>query len=133
MDVRTKRIREPASREDGMRILVDRRWPRSITREEAKIALWLRNIAPTAELLRWFDHQPNRWSEFRRRYYAELSSSSAVEQLHNAAFKKTVTLLYTSGDPQFNHAVALAAYIAGKRSDFISVRAVSYRTPGILF
>jgi uncharacterized protein YeaO (DUF488 family) len=133
MDVRTKRIYEPANREDGARILVDRLWPRGITREVAEIDLWLRNIAPTTELLRWFDHQPDRWSEFRRRYYAELSSSPAVEQLRKTAFKKTVTLLYTSGDPQCNHAMALAAYIGGKRPDFISVCSVSHRTPGILF
>lgn len=121
MDIRTKRIYEPASREDGARILVDRLWPRGITREVAEIDLWLRNIAPTAELLRWFDHKPERWGEFRRRYFAELSISPAVEQLRKTAFKKRVTLLYASGEPQFNHAVALAAYIGGKRMDSTSV------------
>jgi uncharacterized protein YeaO (DUF488 family) len=132
MDIRTRRIHGPASHEDGARILVERLWPLGITREEAKIVLWLRNIAPTTELLRWFDHQPERWSEFRRRYYTELSSSPSVEKLRKIAFKKTATLLYASGGPQFNHAVALAAYIGGKRSDFTSICAVSRGTPGIL-
>ncbi|MES2294393.1 MAG: DUF488 family protein [Pseudomonadota bacterium] len=133
MYVRVKQIHEPAGPEDGTRILVDRLWPRGITREEAKIVLWLRNIAPTTELLRWFDHKPERWSEFRRSYYAELSSSPSVEQLRKTAFKKTVTLLYASGDPQFNHAAALAAYIGGKRPNFASICAASHGAPGILF
>jgi uncharacterized protein YeaO (DUF488 family) len=133
MDVRTKQVHEPASHEDGIRILVDRLWPHGMTREEAKIVHWLRTIAPTTELLRWFDHQPERWNEFRRRYYAELSSSPAVEQLRKIAFKKTVTLLYTSGDPRCNQAVVLAAYIGAKRPDFISVRAACHGTPRTLF
>src|SRR4051794_35234705 len=93
--VAIKRIYEPAGRSDGARILVDRVWPRGMTKEAAALTLWLKDIAPSAGLRKWFGHDPARWAEFRRRYRAELDANPrAVERLLEHVRKRKVTLLY---------------------------------------
>jgi uncharacterized protein YeaO (DUF488 family) len=109
MSIAIKRIYEPASRSDGMRILVDRMWPRGIKKDGAKIDLWLKEVAPSTALRRWFGHEPERWERFRERYRAELSGNEALAQLRQFATKRRrVTLLYSARDEDRNQAVVLA-------------------------
>ena len=108
MTIAVKRIYEPASRSDGMRILVDRLWPRGIKKDAAKIDLWLKEIGPSTSLRRWFGHKPERWEIFRERYLGELSDNEAVAQLRQLAKKERVTLLYSARDEDRNQAVVLA-------------------------
>lgn len=119
-DIRTKRIYEPAAAADGTRVLVDRVWPRGVTKEEAALDLWLKDVAPTTALRKWFGHKPERWEEFVRRYHHELNADSdAVTQLRHLAARGPLTLLYGARDEEHNNAVALAAYIRekGRRHD----------------
>ena len=109
MTIAIKRIYEPASRNDGLRVLVDRMWPRGLKKDEAKIDLWLKDVAPTTSLRRWFGHAPERWDKFRERYLTELSDNIAVAQLRDLMRKKSrVTLLYSARDTDHNQAVVLA-------------------------
>jgi uncharacterized protein YeaO (DUF488 family) len=111
-DLRIKRAYEPASPDDGARILIDRVWPRGVTRKDANLALWLKAIAPTAALRKWFGHDPARWVEFRRRYRAELDANRpAVEQLGDVVKAGRVTLVYGARDVAHNHALVLAEYL----------------------
>ncbi len=106
--VRLKRVYEPAAPDDGTRILVDRLWPRGLSKADARIDLWLKAIAPSTELRQWFGHDPNRWPEFRRRYQQELAQHTAeLDQLRVLAGQGTVTLLYGARDEQHNDAVVL--------------------------
>lgn len=116
MTVRIKRIYEPADENDGVRVLVDRIWPRGVSRFDAKIALWDKDVAPTTELRRWFGHKPERWEEFQRRYRAELGHSSAVTDLRKLTRNQVVTLLYAAHDKEHNHALVLAAILGRKRA-----------------
>ncbi|BCH25497.1 DUF488 domain-containing protein [Mesorhizobium sp. L-8-3] len=103
-----KRIYEPKSDDDGLRVLVDRLWPRGIRKQDAEIDLWLKDIAPSPELRQWFDHDPVRWSEFNRRYRAELlSKKEALAELREKARGQTVTLVYAAKDVEHNQAVVL--------------------------
>jgi uncharacterized protein YeaO (DUF488 family) len=109
MDVRIKRIYEPAAATDGARILVDRLWPRGFTHEDAHVDEWLRDLAPSTELRRWFAHDPSRFPEFRRRYAAELGAKAdAVAELRSRARKGRLTLVYSARDTEHNDAVVLA-------------------------
>jgi uncharacterized protein YeaO (DUF488 family) len=110
-ELRIKRIYEPASRDDGQRVLVDRVWPRGVTKEAAALDLWLKEIAPSTALRKWFGHDPARWVEFRRRYGAELDANAAVKQLRELMRKGRVTLLYSARDAEHNQAVALMDYL----------------------
>lgn len=106
--LKVKRVYEPRSDGDGFRILVDRLWPRGLAKADASIDLWLKDIAPSAELRRWFGHDPEKWPEFCRRYRDELDRNiEALETLRRATDKGTVTLLYSARDEQHNNAVAL--------------------------
>lgn len=97
---------------DGFRVLVDRLWPRGVAKEGAQIDLWFKEIAPSTELRKWFGHDPERWPEFRRRYFAELDQSpEAVALLVERLRKGTVTLVYGAKDPEHNHARVLADYL----------------------
>ncbi|HWV18716.1 MAG TPA: DUF488 family protein [Rhodocyclaceae bacterium] len=97
---------------DGFRVLVDRLWPRGVAKEGAQINLWLKEIAPSTELRTWFGHDPKRWSEFRRRYFAELDQSpEAVALLAKHVQLGVVTLVYGARDAEHNHALALAEYL----------------------
>ena len=110
--VKIKRIYEPASREDGKRILIDRLWPRGIKKEEAKIDEWMKEIAPTTDLRKWFSHDPAKWPEFRKRYINELKSKSdLVERLRSEATEGTITLLFAAKDPEHANAVVLKEVI----------------------
>lgn len=112
---RIKRVYEPAAADDGTRVLVDRLWPRGLKRDEAKIDLWLKEIAPSTELRRWFGHAPDRWDEFRRRYAEELlAQPHALAQLREVGEHGPVTLLFAARDEQRNNAVVLRELLGGE-------------------
>ena len=116
MPVAIKRIYEPASPNDGVRILVDRMWPRGIKKADAKFDLWLKDVAPTTSLRRWFDHRPERWEQFCKKYSVELSNNTALQELLDLLnTKKRVTLLYSARDAEHNQAVVLAEYLKRAR------------------
>lgn len=114
MPVHIKRVYDPPEEGDGERILVDRLWPRGISREKAALADWMQDVAPSTELRKWFDHRPERWEEFQHRYREELAGNPAVEALRARAAAGPVTLLYGSSNREFNHAAVLADVLAGK-------------------
>lgn len=112
VSIRIKRIYEDASRDDGFRVLVDRLWPRGVSKQRADLDLWLKEIAPSPELRTWWDHDPERMDEFASRYRAELDHNPAVAELQQVSSEHpTVTLLYGARDPQVNHAAVLMAYL----------------------
>jgi uncharacterized protein YeaO (DUF488 family) len=111
-DIQIRRIYEPPRADDGARILVDRLWPRGVSKEEAKLTLWLKDIAPSTELREWFGHDPSRWHEFSRRYRAELKANeAAVAEIAEFLKSGRVTLLYGARDTEHNEAVVLADYL----------------------
>lgn len=117
-DLHIKRIYEPAAKDDGLRILVDRVWPRGISKETAALTVWLKEIAPSNALRKWFGHDPARWEEFRKRYRAELDANpEAVGELRDLMRKGRVTLLYGARETQFNQARALMDYLGGAKPD----------------
>jgi len=110
--IRTKRIYDPPAPDDGTRFLVERLWPRGKKREDVPIAAWLKEVAPSDALRRWFGHDPSRWEEFQQRYFAELDGKpEAWQPILEAARRGTVTLLYSARDTEHNNAVALKAYL----------------------
>jgi uncharacterized protein YeaO (DUF488 family) len=109
--VRVKRIHEDVESADGQRILVDRLWPRGISRDRAELAAWMPEVAPSHELRRWFNHDPERWIEFQARYRTELVGSEHVDELEALIAAGPVTLLYSARDMEHNQAVALAAIL----------------------
>lgn len=110
--IRLKRVYADPADEDGFRILVDQLWPRGLTRERAAVDLWLRDVAPSTELRKWFAHAPAKWDEFVRRYWAELEGKPQVlEVLRERMERGPVTLVYASRDEERNNAVALKAYL----------------------
>lgn len=114
--VQIKRVYDPSSPEDGERILVDRLWPRGLTRAAARIDVWLRDVAPSDRLRRWFHANDSRWGDFRRRYRRELGGRGGIiKALKRKSAKATVTLLYAARDPERNNAVVLKEMIAGSR------------------
>src|SRR5579885_1378541 len=101
-----KRIYEPASASDGYRVLVDRLWPRGMSREKAKIDLWLKEVGPSNELRQWFNHDPAKFKEFSKKYEHELQTNPAFKELQSIVNQHaTVTLLYSAHDPDHNQAV----------------------------
>jgi uncharacterized protein YeaO (DUF488 family) len=118
MDVRLKRAYEPAASSDGYRVLIDRLWPRGVKREEAQLDEWARELAPSAELRRWFGHDPEKFAEFRRRYTDELAAQEQkLRQLRRRARERTLTLVYGARDTEHNDAVVLAEILRkGRRS-----------------
>jgi uncharacterized protein YeaO (DUF488 family) len=125
MSVVVKRVYAPASSSDGVRVLVDRLWPRGLTKADAAVKLWLREIAPSNELRQWFHAKPEGWSMFRKRYLKELASeegSAAVEKLHHLAEgKRRLTLLYASRNEERNNATVLKELLEGMRKPPSSV------------
>lgn len=109
--IKLKRAREAPARGDGKRILVDRLWPRGKSKEALKLDAWLRDIAPSTELRQWFGHDPHKWIEFRKRYFAELKSNPAVATLRELAAQATVTLVFDAADTEHCNAVALREYL----------------------
>ena len=110
--MKIKRIYDAPAKTDGTRVLVDRVWPRGMTKEHAAVDVWLKEIAPSTTLRKWFGHEAERWPEFRSRYRAELNhNAEAVQQLRDLAAKGKVTLLYSAHDTEHNNAVALLDYL----------------------
>jgi uncharacterized protein YeaO (DUF488 family) len=112
--IRIKRIYEKKSKEDGYRILIDRLWPRGITKEEAGVDLWLKEISPSAGLRKWFSHDPKKWEAFRKRYELELKSKGTqIETLNQLEKEKgIITLLYSAKNEKYNNAIVLAGLFA---------------------
>ena len=112
MSVQTKRVYDKPARADGRRVLVDRVWPRGLRKNEAQIDDWLKEIAPSTRLRKWFGHDPARWKEFKKRYAEELENHcEQMEQLAREARKRTTTLLFGAKDCEHNNAVALKEHI----------------------
>ncbi|MBW8841765.1 MAG: DUF488 domain-containing protein [Sphingomonadales bacterium] len=109
--LQTKRIYEPKAASDGQRVLVDRIWPRGVSKAAAALDLWLKDVAPSTELRKWFAHRPDRWADFQRRYFLELEASAAMVELRTLTQAGPVTLLYAARDRDHNEAVALAAFL----------------------
>ena len=112
-----KRAYDPASKDDGVRFLVERLWPRGVKKGALRLDAWLKDVAPSTELRQWFSHDPAKWTEFQRRYSAELDTKPEVlEPIANAARRGSVTLVFSSHDTERNNAVALRTYLASKRN-----------------
>jgi uncharacterized protein YeaO (DUF488 family) len=115
VNVRYRRVYDEPSRADGVRILVDRVWPRGLRKDDAHIDEWMRDVAPSTELRRWYGHDPDRYEEFRRRYLAELRQAerqAAVQRLRDTAARRPVTLLTASRDLEHSQAAVLACWLA---------------------
>ncbi|MGE0159814.1 MAG: DUF488 domain-containing protein [Gemmatimonadales bacterium] len=113
--LRLKRVYEPPDRSDGRRILVDRLWPRGLSKKDAAVDEWLKDLAPSTELRRWFDHQPEKWPEFQRRYRHELRAhADSLRVLTAQATRGKVTLVYGARDEAHNDAVELARIIRAR-------------------
>ncbi|MCC7104350.1 MAG: DUF488 domain-containing protein [Chloroflexi bacterium] len=118
VSIRIKRAYDPSEPDDGARFLIDRLWPRGVRKEALRVDGWLRDVAPSAELRRWFGHDAARWPEFRSRYFAELDGRSETWQpLLDAARRGTVTLVYGARDREHNDAVALREYLEDRSGE----------------
>jgi uncharacterized protein YeaO (DUF488 family) len=114
-EIHLSRVYDREPRQSGRRYLVERLWPRGVRRDQLDVDDWLKDVAPSDELRRWFGHRPERWAEFRRRYHAELDAHpDAWRPLLDAVKAGEVTLLYSSRDREHNNAVALREYLLGK-------------------
>lgn len=112
--IRTKRIYDPPARSDGRRILIDRLWPRGLSKARTRIDFWAKSVAPSTKLRRWYGHEPGKWQEFRRRYFAELDANPVgLAELISQLGTGTVTLLYGSKETRLNNASALREYLEG--------------------
>jgi uncharacterized protein YeaO (DUF488 family) len=112
MKIRIKRVYEKPAKEDGYRILVDRLWPRGLTKEKAKIDFWPKNLAPSTELRQWYGHDPAKWGEFKTRYFAELQANpELLRELLTQVRRGSVSFLYSSQEERLNNAVALKEYL----------------------
>ncbi|MFZ7111492.1 MAG: DUF488 domain-containing protein [Desulfatiglandales bacterium] len=111
--IQTKRVYDPIENDDGIRVLVDRVWPRGMTKDRLKADLWLKDAAPSTALRKWFGHERSRWEEFKSRYFSELKEKPQVERtLLELSTKKRVTLLFSARDTKCNQAIALKEYLA---------------------
>jgi uncharacterized protein YeaO (DUF488 family) len=118
MDVRLKRVYEQAAAADGYRVLIDRLWPRGVSRGEARLDEWARKLAPSSELRRWFGHDPSRFEEFRRRYTEELAAHEPeLRELRRRARGGTLTLVYGARDTEHNDAVVLAEVLRRRAAE----------------
>jgi uncharacterized protein YeaO (DUF488 family) len=114
--LKLKRAYDPVASDDGTRILVERLWPRGVSKAQLHVDAWLKDVGPTTELRRWFGHDPEKWSQFRERYFRELDSRpESWRPILSAARGRTVTLVYSSHDEEHNNAVALREYLRAKR------------------
>jgi uncharacterized protein YeaO (DUF488 family) len=110
--IEVRRAYEQPQKKDGLRILVDRIWPRGVRKEKAAIDAWVKDIAPSSKLRKWFSHDPAKWQEFKRRYFQELKEKNdLIKRLQEKAKGQTITLLYSAKDVKYNNAVALKEYI----------------------
>lgn len=120
-EIQVKRVYDPPAEDDGVRVLVDRLWPRGLTKAHAAIDLWLKDVGPSLALRKWFNRDPSRWAEFKRRYAEELDElrgrSAAIAALMGAAQSGRVTLLFGARDAKHNTAVALHQYLLTKDTE----------------
>lgn len=107
MSIMLKRVYEASSDHDGLRVLVDRLWPRGVKKDDGHFDIWLKEVAPSTELRQWFDHDLEKWPEFIRRYRAELKHNPALSELHKLTREGDVTLLYSAKDGMHNQALVL--------------------------
>ncbi|MEF8943228.1 MAG: DUF488 domain-containing protein [Desulfohalobiaceae bacterium] len=115
MDIRTKRVYDPIGDDDGYRVLVDRVWPRGMSKEKARIDFWLKELAPAKELRKWFGHDPSKWEEFCKRYFEELEGHKEhLDRLAEMARSAPLTLVYSSRETRYNNAVALKDYLESR-------------------
>ena len=115
--IQLRRVYDPPTREDGARLLVDRLWPRGVKKEKLKLTGWLKEVAPSNSLRAWFNHEPAKWEEFQRRYFAQLEKNPmAWRPLLEAVRNGKVTLLFGARDSQHNNAVALKAFLERKQN-----------------
>ena len=116
MNIKIKRVYEQPDKDDGLRILVDRLWPRGLTKEKARVDLWLREIAPSTELRKWFGHDPDKWKRFRGRYETEIGhQGELIKMLKRKAREGTITLLYATRDEKHNEALVLKQFLESER------------------
>lgn len=114
--LKLKRAYEPVSKDDGMRFLVERLWPRGLSKTKLRLDAWLKDVGPTTELRQWFSHDPEKWAQFRVRYFRELDSRpESWRPILSAARGHAVTLVYSSHDEEHNNAVALKEYLQAKQ------------------
>lgn len=112
MSIHIKRAYDKPARNDGQRVLVDRLWPRGVSKSEARIDLWLKDIAPDSKLRKWFNHDPGRWREFKVRYFRELAAhADALQKLVTKSRAGRVTLVFAAKNEEFNNAVAIKEYL----------------------
>jgi uncharacterized protein YeaO (DUF488 family) len=112
MTIRIKRVYDPRDAGDGRRILIDRLWPRGLSKEDAKIYYWAREIAPSDALRQWYGHHPDKWMEFKSRYFAELDANrDGFAELRRQMGEGAVTFLFSSKEPRLNNAFALKEYV----------------------
>jgi uncharacterized protein YeaO (DUF488 family) len=112
MNITTKRVYDEPDPQDGKRILVDRLWPRGLSKEKANVDAWLKAVAPSNELRKWYQHDPQKWAAFKKRYFAELDANEeAVNELIDHVNAEKVTFLYSTKETQYNNAVALKEYV----------------------
>lgn len=117
-EIQVKRVYDPPEAGDGQRVLVDRLWPRGLSKEKAGIHLWVRDLAPSNELRKWYQHDSAKWETFRARYFAELDRQpEAVTELIEASKGSVITLLFSSRELELNNAVALRDYLLGKTNE----------------
>ena len=117
MSIALKRIYEKPLKQDGVRVLVERLWPRGVSKHDARVDRWLKEVAPSAELRKWFAHDPSKWAEFKRRYFAELDQRTGVlEEIIGLTRKEKVTFVFASKEERFNNAVALKEYLRATTS-----------------
>ncbi len=115
VDIRVRRVYDPPTAEDGLRVLVDRVWPRGMSKEKVRAHTWCQEIAPSAALRKWFGHDRTRWEEFKRRYFVELDAQGeAVARLAAEAAKGRLTLLFSAREADYNQAVALKEYLLAR-------------------
>ncbi len=110
--IKLKRAYDPPDKQDGVRVLVDRVWPRGVSRKNAALDRWMKEVAPSTELRKWFKHDPGKWEQFRKRYAEELADrGEAIAFLNETSRRGTLTLVYAAKDPEHNNAAALRGYL----------------------
>jgi uncharacterized protein YeaO (DUF488 family) len=118
MSFKAKRIYDKPEKADGFRILIDRLWPRGLSKEKARVDEWLKDIAPSDELRKWFSHDPKKWEAFKKRYFGELENKrDVIELIIKKAKEGTVTLLYAAKEEKFNNALALKEYCEMRKNN----------------
>ena len=115
MNIKIKRVYEKPEKGDGFRVLVDRLWPRGLTKEKAALDLWLKEIAPSTELRKWFGHDPEKWNDFQKKYRKELKENKEAVSTLKEHLKDSVSLLYGAKDEEHNEALVLKNYLSSSK------------------